>query len=142
MALGLKFAGAFLGAKLGGLTTQEGFVLGSGLNARGALEIIIATVGLSLGVFNQTSFTMIVMIPLVTSLLASIGLRVFSRGLEGSVAERERLARERALESNLLIRNNRILLPSASEADSIVAAQIVHFRLATGSGGHRSGRPE
>ncbi|MDH4278434.1 MAG: cation:proton antiporter, partial [Acidimicrobiia bacterium] len=127
VALGLKFAGAFLGAKLGGLTTQEGFVLGSGLNARGALEIIIATVGLSLGVFNQTSFTMIVMIPLVTSLLASIGLRVFSRGLEGSVAERERLARERALESNLLIRNNRILLPSASEANSIVAAQIVHF---------------
>ncbi|MDH3302283.1 MAG: cation:proton antiporter [Acidimicrobiia bacterium] len=127
VALGLKFAGSFLGAKLGGLTTQEGFVLGSGLNARGALEIIIATVGLSLGVFNQTTFTMIVMIPLVTSLLASIGLRVFSRGLEGSVAERERLAREQALESNLLIRNNRILLPSASEANSIVAAQIVHF---------------
>ncbi len=127
VALGLKFAGAFLGAKLAGLTNREGFVLGSGLNARGALEIIIATVGLSLGVLNQTAFTMIVMIPLVTSLLASVGLRVFSRGLEGSVAERERLAREQALESNLLIRNGRILLPSASEANSIVAAQIVHF---------------
>ncbi len=127
VALGLKFLGAFLGAKLGGLTTQEGFVLGSGLNARGALEIIIATVGLSLGVLNQTSFTMIVMIPLVTSLLASIGLRVFSRGLEGSVAERERLVQEQALESNLLIRHNRILLPSVSETNSIVAAQVVHF---------------
>ena len=127
IALGLKFAGSFLGAKAGGLTTREGFVLGSGLNARGALEIIIATVGLSLGVFNQTAFTLIVMIPLVTSLLASVGLRVFSRGLEGSVAERERLAREQALESNLLIRSSRILLPSASEANSIVAAQVVHF---------------
>ena len=52
---------------------------------------------------------------------------MFSRGLEGSVAERERLAREEALEQNLLIRNNRILLPSASEANSIVAAQVVHF---------------
>lgn len=127
VALGLKFLGALLGARVGGLTTREGFVLGAGLNARGALEIIIATVGLSLGVFNQTAFTMIVMIPLVTSLLASVGLRVFSRGLEGSVAERERLAREQALDSNLLIRNNRILLPSDSEANSIVAAQIVHF---------------
>ncbi len=127
VAFGLKFSGAFIGARLAGLTAREGFVLGSGLNARGALEIIIATVGLSLGVFNQTSFTMIVMIPLVTSLVASVGLRVFSRGLEGSVAERERLAREQALESNLLIRSNRILLPSASEANSIVAAQIVHF---------------
>ncbi len=127
VAFGLKFLGAFLGARLGGLNSREGFVLGAGLNARGALEIIIATVGLSLGVFNQTAFTMIVMIPLVTSLLASVGLRVFSRGLEGSVAERERLAREQALDSNLLIRNNRILLPSDSEANSIVAAQVVHF---------------
>ncbi len=127
VALILKFVGSLAGARWAGLTTKEGMVLGSGLNARGALEIIIATVGLSLGVFNQTTFTIIVMIPLVTSLLASIGLRVFSQDLEGSVAERERLAREEALSRNLLIRNSRILLPSVAEANSIVAAQIVHF---------------
>ena len=127
VALVLKFVGSLAGARWAGLTTREGMVLGAGLNARGALEIIIATVGLSLGVFNQTSFTIIVMIPLVTSLLASIGLRIFSQDLEGSVAERERLAREEALDRNLLIRNNRILLPSASDTNSIVAAQIVHF---------------
>ena len=127
VALGLKFGGAYLGAKLAGLTSREGVMLGAGLNARGALEIIIATVGLSLGVFNQTSFTIIVMIPIVTSLFASIGLRLFGRDLEGSVAERERLAREEALSKNLLIRNNRILLPSDSERNSIVAAQVVHF---------------
>ncbi len=127
VAVVFKFFGSWAGARWAGLTSREGFVLGAGLNARGALEIIIATVGLSLGVFNQTSFTIIVMIPLVTSLLASIGLRVFSKDLEGSVAERERLAREEALSRNLLIRNSRILLPSASDTNSIVAAQIVHF---------------
>ncbi|MEM7321647.1 MAG: cation:proton antiporter [Actinomycetota bacterium] len=127
VALVLKFVGSWAGARVAGLTNREGFVLGAGLNARGALEIIIATVGLSLGVFNQSAFTIIVMIPLVTSLLASVGLRVLSRDLAGSVAERERLAREEALERNLLIKNNRILLPSASDANSIVAAQIVHF---------------
>ncbi len=127
VALILKFTGTFLGAKAAGLTNQEGMVLGSGLNARGALEIIIATVGLSLGVFNQTTFTIIVMIPLVTSLVASIGLRVFSRGLEGSVAERERLAREQALDSNLLVRNSRMLVPFNAEANSLVAAQVGHF---------------
>ncbi len=127
VALVLKFGGSLVGARWAGLTTREGMVLGAGLNARGALEIIIATVGLSLGVFNQTTFTIIVMIPLVTSLFASIGLRVFSQNLEGSVAERERLAREEALSRNLLITNSRILLPSASTANSIVAAQIVHF---------------
>jgi Kef-type K+ transport system membrane component KefB/nucleotide-binding universal stress UspA family protein len=126
-AVTLKFAGTWIGARWAGLTSQEGMVLGAGLNARGALEIIIATVGLSLGVFNQTTFTIIVMIPLVTSLLASVGLRVFSQDLAGSVAERERLAREEALSRNLLIRNSRILLPSVADANSIVAAQIVHF---------------
>ncbi len=127
VAVVLKFGGAYVGARLSGLTNREGLVLGAGLNARGALEIIIATVGLSLGVFNQASFTIIVMIPLVTSLLASIGLRLFSRDLEGSVAERERLAREERLSKNLLIRDTRILLPVSSRDDSIVAAQIVHF---------------
>ncbi|MGI9597980.1 MAG: universal stress protein, partial [Acidimicrobiales bacterium] len=37
------------------------------------------------------------------------------------------LAREQALARNLLIRNKRILLPSGPDANSIVAAQIVHF---------------
>jgi Kef-type K+ transport system membrane component KefB len=126
-ALGLKFFGTLAGARMAGLTSREGMVLGAGLNARGALEIIIATIGLSLNVFNQTAFTLIVLIPLVTSLFASVGLRLFSRNLEGSVAERERLSREQQLAENMLIRNNRILLPVNSETNSIVAAQIVHF---------------
>ena len=127
VAIVFKFAGSFVGARLAGLTSREGTLLGFGLNARGALEIIIASVGLSLEVFNQTSFTMIVMIPLVTSLLASVGVRLTSRNLEGSVAERERLAQEEALAGNLLVRANRILIPSATDENGIVAAQIAHF---------------
>jgi Kef-type K+ transport system membrane component KefB len=126
-ALVFKFGGSWLGARLAGLTSREGLVLGAGLNARGALEIIIASVGLSLEVFNRTAFTAVVMIPLVTSVLASIGVRWLSRNLEGSVAERERLALEAALDRNLLVRNRRILLPSVVDENSIVAAQIVHY---------------
>ncbi len=127
VALGLKFIGSFLGARAAGLTVREGMVLGAGLNARGALEIIIATVGLSLGVFNETSFTMIVMIPLVTSLFASVGVRMLSKDLAGSTAERERLAQEEAMEKNLIVRNGRLLLPSKGEPSSIVAAQVAHL---------------
>ncbi len=126
-AMVLKFGGSFLGARFAKLTVREGLVLGAGLNARGALEIIIATVGLSLGVLNPTSFTIVVMIPLVTTFAASIGLRLLSRDLEGSVAERERLAMEEALDRNVLVRDSRILLPSIVEANAVVAAQIVHF---------------
>ncbi len=59
--------------------------------------------------------------------MASIGLRLLSRDLEGSVAERERLAMEEALDRNLLVRDSRILLPSIIEDNAIVAAQIVHY---------------
>ncbi len=127
VALGLKFVGAFGGAKIGGLSTREGLILGAGLNARGALEIIIATVALSLGVFNETAFTMIVIIPLITSFLASVGVRLLAQNLEGSVAERERLAREAALAKNLVVRGGRILIPSEGSKSSIVASQVVHF---------------
>ncbi len=126
-ALVLKFIGAYGGAMLGGLSNREGLILGAGLNARGALEIIIATVALSLGVFNQTAFTMIVIIPLITSLVASVGVRLLAQNLEGSVAERERLAREEALAKNLVVRDGRILIPSEGSKSSIVASQVVHF---------------
>ncbi len=127
VALVLKFVGSYVGARVGGLSSREGLVLGAGLNARGALEIIIATVALSLGVFNATAFTMIVIIPLITSLIASIGVRVFAQNLEGSVAERERLAKEEALAKNLVVRGGRVLIPSEGSKSSIVASQVVHF---------------
>ena len=55
-----KFGGAFIGGELGGLTRREGFALACGMNARGSTEVIIATIGLSMGALNQNLFTMIV----------------------------------------------------------------------------------
>ena len=47
-----KGVGAYLGSRLAGLPAREGLALGAGLNARGAVEIVVATVGLSLGVLT------------------------------------------------------------------------------------------
>ncbi len=47
-----KFGGAFIGGELGGLTRRESFALGFGMNARGSTEVIVATIGLSLGMLN------------------------------------------------------------------------------------------
>lgn len=127
VALALKGVGSYASARLAGLNHGEGMVLASGLNARGALEIIIANVGLTLGVFNDVSFTMIVLIPLVTSLVASVGMRAFGRTLEGSSVEQERLEREAALARNLVVREGRLLLPTRGGPNSIVAAQMLHF---------------
>ncbi|MCP4087770.1 MAG: cation:proton antiporter [Actinomycetia bacterium] len=126
-AIGLKFLGAYAGARFAGLSPREGVALGGGLNARGALEIIIATVGLSLGVLSETAFTVIVLVPIVSSAFASAVLRMVAHNWEGSISEQERLKREAVLYNNLLVRSGRMLLPSRGFPNSVAAAQVIHF---------------
>ncbi|MEZ5245165.1 MAG: cation:proton antiporter [Acidimicrobiales bacterium] len=127
VAIVAKFAGAFVGARLAGQSNRAATALGAGLNARGALEIVIASVGLSLGVFNETAYTVIVIVPLVTSVFAAVSLRIAVRDWLGSPDEQRRLEREEALSRNLVVKSSRILLPSRGEAASIAAAQLVQF---------------
>ena len=127
VAIVAKFAGAFIGARLAGQSQRAAVALGAGLNARGALEIVIASVGLSLGVFSETAYTVIVIVPLVTSVFAAVSLRLAVRDWMGSPAERERLEREQALSRNLVVRSSRLLLPSRAEPASIAAAQLMQF---------------
>jgi Kef-type K+ transport system membrane component KefB len=42
-----KFAGAFVGGAIGGLSARESLALGCGMNARGSTEVIVASIGLS-----------------------------------------------------------------------------------------------
>ncbi len=127
VAIVAKFAGAFLGARLAGQSRRAAAALGAGLNARGALEIVIASVGLSLGVFTETAYTVIIIVPLITSVFAAVSLRIVVRDWRGSPEEQERLDREETLSRNLVVKSSRILLPSQGEPASIAAAQIVQF---------------
>ncbi len=122
-----KFTGAFAGAKVAGLSNREGAALGAGLNARGTLEIVVATVGLSLGVFDRPSYTIVILMALFGSLTAPPALRLAVRGWRGSEEEQERLGKEAAMSRNLLVRTDRLLLPSRGGPNSIAAAQVLHF---------------
>jgi Kef-type K+ transport system membrane component KefB len=73
-ALG-KFCGAFLGARISRLDRWEALALGAGMNARGVIQIIVATVGLKLGVLNTASYTIVVLVAIATSLMAPPILR-------------------------------------------------------------------
>ncbi len=64
-----KLVGAYVGGRVGGLDRRDSLGLGASLNARGALEIVVATVGLSLGVIGSTAYTVIVVMALVTTAL-------------------------------------------------------------------------
>jgi len=70
-----KFVGGGLGARLGGLHRWEALAVGAGLNARGAMELVIAAIGLSIGVLTVPMYTIIVLIAVVTTLMAAPLLR-------------------------------------------------------------------
>jgi K+:H+ antiporter len=120
-----KFAGAYAGARVVRLPAMEAFAIGAALNARGAVGLIVATVGLEAGVLNPQSYTIIVLIAFVTSMMAPPVLRRVARRWRGSAEEQERLTRERIQGSNLLVRSSRILLPTHGGSNSLLAARIL-----------------
>jgi len=85
-----KFSGAFLGARMSNLSKWEAVALGGGLNARGVIGIVIATTGLQLGVLNAVSYTILLLVAIVTSFMAAPVLRVAARRIPQTAAERER----------------------------------------------------
>jgi Kef-type K+ transport system membrane component KefB len=92
LAIAGKFAGAYLGARTSRLNNWEALALGAGMNARGVIEVIVAMVGLRLGVLNTAMYTIIVLIAVITSLLAPPLLRVAMARVERTAEEETRLA--------------------------------------------------
>jgi Kef-type K+ transport system membrane component KefB len=92
IAVSGKFAGAYAGARLSRLTHWEGIALGAGLNARGVVEIVVASVGLRLGVLTTAAYTIVVLIAVFTSVMAPPMLRWSMRRVETTAAEHLREA--------------------------------------------------
>ena len=87
-----KFAGAYLGARAGRLSRWEGLAIGAGLNARGAVEIVVASVGLRLGVLTTATYTIVVLIAVFTSVMAPPLLRRAMNRVEQNADEHLRAA--------------------------------------------------
>ncbi|WP_199201087.1 cation:proton antiporter domain-containing protein [Mesorhizobium sp. 131-2-1] len=89
-----KFAGAFIGAELSGMSRREGIAVGCGMNARGSTEVIVASIGLSIGVLSHNLFTMIVTMAVITTLAMPPTLRWALGRLTLGETEKKRLERE------------------------------------------------
>jgi K+:H+ antiporter len=85
-----KFAGAYLGARMSRLSHWEGIALGAGMNARGVVEVVVAATGLRLGVLSVATYTVVVLIAVVTSVMGPPILRYAMSRVEQTPAESER----------------------------------------------------
>src|ERR1700760_4852431 len=119
-----KFGGAFAGGALGGLSTRESYALASGMNARGSTEVIIATIGLSMGVLSQNLFSMIVTMAILTTMAMPPMLRAALARLPLKKEEKERLAREEFEQNGFVANLERLLLAADESANAKFASQI------------------
>ena len=107
-----KVAGTYFGARvIGGKDHWTALSFGAGLNARGAMEIIIATIGLRLGILSQDMFSIIVVMAIATSLMAPTALRWVLKRVEIGDEEKRRLAKEELESLSLVADIHRVLLP-------------------------------
>jgi Kef-type K+ transport system membrane component KefB/nucleotide-binding universal stress UspA family protein len=119
-----KALGAFVGGSLGGLRFWQSLALATGMNARGSTEVIVASIGLSMGVLSQNLFTMIVAMAFVTTVAMPPTLRWALGRLPMEADERKRLSREQADAQGFLSGFERILLAIDDSAKGRFAARI------------------
>lgn len=70
-----KLAGAYAGARWAGLEGGEARAVAFGMNARGAMEMALASVALEAGIIARPLFVALVVMALATSAMAAPGLR-------------------------------------------------------------------
>jgi nucleotide-binding universal stress UspA family protein len=119
-----KFTGAFAGAMIGRLSWREGLALGCAMNARGSTEVIVASIGLSMGALSQNLYTMIVTMAVLTTMAMPPMLRVTLRRLPMTKEEEVRITRESMDEKGFLPRLERLLLAADASRVGRMAARL------------------
>lgn len=70
-----KFGGAYIAARLTGMSHTEAKVLGIMMNTRALMELIVINVGYDLGVISQQMFTILVIMAIFSTVITSPCLR-------------------------------------------------------------------
>jgi Kef-type K+ transport system membrane component KefB/nucleotide-binding universal stress UspA family protein len=122
-----KFSGAFCGGLLSGLTWREALAVGCGMNARGSTEIIVATIGLGMGVLTQSLYTMIVTTAVLTTMAMPPMLRWALRRLPMDSAEKLRLDREKLDAGSFVSQLERLLIIADKSASGKLASRLAGF---------------
>jgi Kef-type K+ transport system membrane component KefB/nucleotide-binding universal stress UspA family protein len=128
-----KFSGAFLGGAFGGLTWRESLAIGCGMNARGSTEVIVASIGLSMGALNQDLYTMIVAMAVVTTMAMPPMLRWALAHLPFAPEEEARLEREAIETRGFVTSMERLLVAVDESATGSFASRLVGLLAGAGS---------
>ncbi|MBV9836242.1 MAG: cation:proton antiporter [Alphaproteobacteria bacterium] len=119
-----KFLGAFIGGALGGMSARESLALGCGMNARGSTEVIVATIGLSMGVLSRDLFSLIVAMAVITTMAMPPMLRWALSRLPMRPEESARLEREAMEARGFVPRVERVLVAADDSANGKMVSRL------------------
>ena len=127
-----KFAGAFAGARLAGVRGRDAGVLATLMNTRGLTGIVILSVGLQLHILDQSLYSLMIVMAIVTTVMAGPLLHLIypDRFLVRDIAEADRAALGTAAVHRILVL---IQTPEAAaplvEVGAALAASREHSQL-------------
>ncbi|MFI9311013.1 cation:proton antiporter [Streptomyces triculaminicus] len=88
-----KYLDAFVGSITGHLSRWEALAVGAGINARGVIQVVIAVVGVRLGLLTTAMYSIIVLIALITPVMAPPVLKAAMKRLPPTEEETLRAQR-------------------------------------------------
>ena len=79
VAVSGKFFACYAAARFSGSSRPDALMIGSLMNARGLMELILLNIVLEAGLISQTLFTMLVVMAIITTLMAAPGFNLARR---------------------------------------------------------------
>jgi Kef-type K+ transport system membrane component KefB len=125
VAVGAKIAGTMIGGRFAGVDRREAVALGAGLSPLGVMGVVVAIIGLNVGVIDEAAYTILVLAAVITSLIAPIMLKWAVSRWEPEAEEAERLERESLRDQAELLGVRRILLPTRGGLNTVFAARLI-----------------
>jgi hypothetical protein len=94
VAIAGKFGGAYAGARLAGVRGRRAGVLATLMNTRGLTEIVVLAVGLQLHILDQSLYTLMIVMAVVTTAMAGPLLNLIypDRFVQRDIEEADRIA--------------------------------------------------
>nr|AAF26906.1 unknown [Sorangium cellulosum] len=130
-ATAAKVVPAALGARLGGLRGSEAALVAVGLNMKGGTDLIVAIVGVELGLLSNEAYTMYAVVALVTVTASPALLIWLEKRAPPTQEESARLEREEAARRAYIPGVERILVPIVAHALPGFATDIVESIVAS-----------
>lgn len=121
----VKSGMAALGARFGRMHAWDSLLVGVGVNLKGGTDVIVAIIGVELGLLSTRTYTMYAVVAILTVMISPSLVAFLERKVSPSQQEMERLNREEAKRRAYFPTIERVLVPLSPELAPALSALLV-----------------